>query len=111
MKDKKYRLELLKKQLQTDEAKGIKVREWQLSREQYEYVKGLGYKVEAILYSFKTRQFQNIRSKPALIKEIHYASKRGKWMMKKRLNKSEMQILKEYNIKFKPVVFKIYLRT
>lgn len=110
MNNKSYRLEKLEKQLQEYEMKGKEKVEWELTMDQYYYTQLLGYNSEILLYRIKTRQFHNIREKPDLIKEIHYANKRGKWMMKKPLTDEEMDILKEYDIKFSPVKFRIYLR-
>ncbi len=110
MNNKDYRLENLERQLQINEAMGKKVFECNLTPEQSSYLESVGYNLEILLYSFKTRQFKDIRSKPNLIKEIHYACKRKKWMMKRRLTREEMEVLRIYNIKFTPIKFRIYLR-
>ena len=110
MENKDYRLEQLERKLRINETNGRRTLEWELTAEQREYVENLGYNLENILYRFKTRQFKDIRSKPDLIKEIHYASKRKKWMMKKPLTDEEVRILDNYNIKYTPVKFRIYLK-
>lgn len=110
MNNKSYRLEKLEKQLQEYEIKGKEKVEWELTMDQYYYTQLLGYNSEILLYRFKTRRFHNIWEKPDLIKEIHFANKRGKWMMKKPLTDAEIGILKEYDIKFSPIKFRIYLR-
>lgn len=111
MKNKEYRLEKLRKQLSIDEGLGKKYKEWELTPEQVKYVQDvLGYETEVILYRIKTKQFHHISLIPKLIKEIHFACKRGKWMMKKPLTNSEIEILDNYDIRYSPVKFRIQLK-
>ncbi len=109
MKNRNYRLEKLKRQIQIYESSGKKTIEWELNPEQKDYIESLGYELTPILYRFKTRQFKNIRSETNLIKEIHFASKRGKWMMKRPLSKEEQNILQNADIRYTPVKYRINL--
>lgn len=109
--NKQDRLLKLKKDLQKEKDLGKKKKEWRLTPEQAEYVKSLGYRIEPYLYRIKTRQFEKIHLiKSVLIKDIHFACKRGKWMIIRPLNFKEQKILKDNNIRFTPVKFIIYLR-
>lgn len=109
--NKQDRLLKLKKDLQKEKDSGKKKKEWRLTPEQAEYVKSLGYRIEPYLYRIKTRQFKEIYSiKSPLLKDIHFACKRGKWMMMRPLNLNEQKILQNNNIRFTPVKFIIYLR-
>lgn len=109
MEDKNYRFEDLKEQLRVAEMNGERTKKWRLKSWQVEYIEQCGYRVVPYIYSFKTREFKSIRDKPNIIKDIHYASKRGKKVMCKPLTDKEMRILENFGIKFRPDRFIIYL--
>lgn len=110
MEDKNYRFEDLKELLRVAKMNGEKSKKWRLKPWQVEYIQQCGCRVIPYSYTFKTKQFKDIRNQPSIIKDIHYAYKSGKKMMGRVLNEEEMQILEEYGIKFRPDRFIVYLK-
>ena len=79
MKNDCYELKCLKQMLRQKREDGVKVLEWKLTAKRKEYIENLGYIVEPYLYSINTKTFCNIRHiHSTLLKDLHYAKKRGK---------------------------------
>lgn len=110
MKNKEYQLSQTKHKLKQLKERRVKFIIWRLSVEQKEYIERLGYKVVPYLYEVKTRTFKNIFDiHNQVLREMHYSNKKGKKTMVLRLKKEDMKALEEYNIKFHPIKFKIFL--
>lgn len=110
MKNRNYREEKLRKQLQQKRREGKKVLIWDLSPNKRKQIEELGYRVEPYLYEIKTRTFYNVRAlKSSLLKDLHYMHKRGKLLEVRTLKRGELETLDSYGIRYRPIRFKIYL--
>lgn len=111
MKRKQYEASKTKKVLLDKRRRGEKEVIWKLSEIQLKEVEKLGMRVEPFLYEIRTRRFNNVRIlQSSLLKDIHYASRDGKWQIVRHLKKCDIKILEEYGINFYPIKYKIYLR-
>lgn len=100
----KYKLENLKRR------KIRKTKEWSLNKAEQTYIESLGYELEPVIYEIKTKTFKELyHIRSPLIREIHYASKAGKKRIGRPLKQEEMKLLEEYNIKFRPVKFRVII--
>ena len=110
MKRKQYEASRTKKTLLDKKRRGEKFVIWKISSEsQYEEIERLGFIIEPWIYEIKTRHFFNIRALPSLLKDIHFANQRGKSVIVRRLKKSDEILLKEYDIRFQPIKYRINL--
>lgn len=111
MKTKQYQLNCLKKQLREKQKNRIKILIWKLTKEQKEYIENvLHLRVEVYLYGIRTRTFKNIeRLNYSVLKDLHYMKKRGKNIEVRKLSSEEKRILDEYEIRYYPIKYKIYL--
>jgi len=110
MKNKCYQESKMKKQLIQMRKEGREYVIWKLSSIQLEELKRIGYRVEPFIYLIETRTFYDIRSvRSTLLKDIHYAKKRKKYNMVRKLKATEIELLEELGIKYKPLKYKIYL--
>lgn len=110
MKNSDYRLAKIKHKLKELKNRRVKSVQWRLTKQQNEYIQGLGYKVIPYLYEVKTRTFINFSNiKNNKLKEIHYSCKKGKKAIVLKLNEGDIKILEEYGISFRPIKFKIIL--
>lgn len=108
MRDKEYRLSQTKYKLRNLKERKVRFVIWRLTRQQKEYIQGLGYEVIPYLYEVQTKQFRNISSiNNSKLKELHYSFKRGKKAIVMKLNKQDMNIFDEYSVKFRPIKYKI----
>lgn len=93
--------------------KGRKIKEtkpWLLNKKEQAYIIELGYELKPVIYEISTKTFKNLyQIASPLIKEIHYASKAGKKRIGKSLSENDKKTLKEYNVKFRPVKFRVIL--
>lgn len=110
MKNEEYKLNQMKYKLRELKERRVKIVIWKLTREEREYIEELGYEVIPYLYEISTKTFKNLYEiKDSRIRDIHYSSKQGKKTIILRLKKKDMEVLKDFNIKFRPVKFKIRL--
>lgn len=110
MRNKQYQLSKVRRTLKERERNGVPYVIWKLSPEQKEEVEKWWY-TEEYLYSIRTRQFPNIRDFSSnLLKDLHYARKRGKLMIVRKLKEPDKEVLEEQGIRYYPIKFKIYLR-
>ena len=83
---------------------------WELTDDQLKYIKKHypSYKVTPLVYIIKTAlEIENTSNAPSIIKKINKSAKRGKSFIRSSLKKSEIDILKELNIFYKPVKYLI----
>lgn len=110
MKGKQHMLSTMKHRLNEKRRSGENEVIWQLSHVQKEYLENLGYKIIPWLYRINTRQFANIsliRNK--LIRDVHYARKRGCFEIYKNLSEQDRETLREINVKYTIQKYKIIL--
>lgn len=99
----KYKIEELKR-------RRVRSKEWVLTNKEKQYIESLGYEVIPIIYEVTTKHLKNLYSiKNHKLREIHYANKEGKRRIGMKLTKEDMQQLKEHNIRFRAVKFKIII--
>ena len=82
---------------------------WSLKPEQVEFIRQQGFPVIPWLYEIRTRKFSRISEADPLIKNLHYANKKGKRYFTSRLNKDQLSLLKELDIPVRIVKYKIVL--
>ena len=113
MKGKAYEASKTKKILLNKKRKGEKYVIWRISSNaQLQEIDRLGFQREPWLYEIRTRPFWNVRGiKSHLIKEIHFAYKKGKGTIVRRLKKGDEEILKDFGVDFKPLKYRINLTT
>lgn len=110
MKNKDFKYAKLREQLRRYKANGTKVLEWRLTYQEIKVIEDIGYRTEPYLYLITTREFFKIgKIKNSLIKEIHFKSKEKKHTYIRRLNKKEKSTLDSFGIRYRPIVYKIYL--
>ena len=111
MKNKDFRDKELKMKLISYRDKGKETLEWKLSKEQLELIRSWGYRVEPYLYQITTKQFWNINKlKSSLLRDIHFAYKKGKKTYVTSLKKSDEIILKDNGVKYTIAKYRIYLK-
>ena len=110
MKNRNYWQSRTKKKLLEERWKGKKFLVWKLTIAQKQDVEELGYITEPFIYQMETRTFYNVRNLPStLLKDIHYAKKRDKRYLARPLKQSEIELLKEYGVRYRILKYKIYL--
>lgn len=110
MKDKEHKCKILKDNLRRYKERRIKVVELELTKYELEYVHSLGYSTENFLYEISTKRFYHIRDiNSDLIKKVYYKNKNGIITFKTTLNSRQKKELDKYNIRYRPVKYRIYL--
>ena len=110
MKNRDYKQAQLKHQLfQMRNAKKKNPR-WKLDPEQVEYIRNIGFSVEAYLYRIKTKPIYDVKHQSGILKTIHYSFVQDhKRYIYKTLSKKEKAILLDKGIEFKPYKYEVYL--
>jgi hypothetical protein len=85
---------------------------WKLSKQQVDYIENsLGYYVEKTLYYVHTKNFPEwIRKKYPILNDLHYAKRKGKSYMTRKLSPQEKQLLREHGVSFSAFKYTIYLQ-
>ena len=84
---------------------------WSLTEAQVENIKNMGFHVEPSIYEIKTKKMSNLRFvNEKILKDIHFANKRGKQFFTKSLNEDEKTLLSENGINFRVVKYLIKLK-
>lgn len=110
MKRKQYEISRTKKTLLDKKRRGEKFVIWKISSQaQYEEIERLGFIIEPWLYEIQTRHFFNVKALPSLLKDIHFANQRGKRVIVRKLKKGDETLLKEYDVRFRPIKYRIDL--
>lgn len=111
MKTKQYKLSCLKEKVKKERHKRARLVKWILTEQEKEYIENvLGLRVEAYLFKIQTRTFKNLyKINHSILKDLHYAHKRGKKYLIKNLTEKEKAVLKEYGINYPAYQYKVYL--
>ena len=110
MTRREYRKNKMRFQLEERRGKRIPSVIWKLDKEQCEILDELGYTTKPLIYEVTTRPFQNIRwINNSLVRDVHYACKRGRRVIYLRAKERELEVLKDFGIKFKPYKYEIKL--
>lgn len=111
MTNKEIQLSTLKHKLRTKKENHEKEVIWKLGTQQKEYIERLGYTVVPCIYEIITKTVVNVRfAKAPIIKDVHYANKRGQKKLYRRLKAHELSSLKEYDVIFHPFKYRIILQ-
>lgn len=99
-----------RKMLLAKKANGVKSVIWRLdSSYRRETIERMGLVAEPFLYEIKTKQISRVANKPSIVKDVHYASKRGKKTLVKRLTNEQMETLISYGFYVRAIKYKIWL--
>lgn len=113
MNKRNYEDARLKKELLSEKRKGKKHVERRIAKETHKtisLIENWGGVVTPIIYEIKTKMLKKIDALPPLLKDIHFAWKAGKRFICRKLTEHEKNLLKKFNIYFRPVKFDINLR-
>ena len=109
MENKNNELQTLVDKLEQYRKKGKKKITLELNPVEAKYLSKY-YVLEPYLYKIYTKRFTNIRSiNNSLIREIHQKCKDGKKSFITSLKHKDKKTLNEYNIKYRPQKYNIYL--
>lgn len=81
-----------------------------ITEQQAEFLRRLGFKVVDYLYWIETRTWCNANDVRGVLKELHFLRKGGKRSCIKRLNKKEIALLDEYDVRYEVMKYRIYLK-
>ncbi len=81
-----------------------------ITEQQAEFLRRLGFKVTDYLYWIETRTWCNANDVRGVLKELHFLRKGGKRSCIKRLNKKELALLDEYDVRYEVMKYRIYLK-
>ena len=110
MKNKQNEVSRLKWTLLKKRRDGVRQVIWRVdSKAQKDEVLRLGFSMEPWLYEIWTRPFKFIKDKPSLMKDVHYAYKRGKKCIVRHLTKRDVELLKEFDVYVRVIKYKITL--
>lgn len=110
MKNDQNRLARLKYELRQKKEQGIKKVKKKLDDEQKEYVEQLGYSTIPFNYEVKTKMFHIIKKETSpLIREIHWASKKGRKKIYCRLKRQDLKTLNAYEVQYRVCKYEIIL--
>ena len=92
-------------------SKGKKSVIWKISEEERMYIEDvLDCRVENYLYEVKTKTFKNLAEiKNQKLKTVHLACKNNKQLIVMQLDKEDKEDFSKYDVKYRPVKFKIIL--
>ena len=109
MRTKDYRVSRTLKMLKEMKNNGKKFVVWSLPNKEVKAQVEKRYDTVPWLFELKTRRFKNVATKPTLIKNLHYANKRGKNRISLHLENGELAILQEYDVQYREVKYMITL--
>ena len=109
MRTKDYRVSRTMKTLKEMKHHGKKFVVWSLPNKEVKAQVEKRYSIIPWLFELKTRTFKNVASKPTLIKNLHYAKKRGKDKLALHLESSELAIIQEYEVQYRETKYMIVL--
>ena len=110
MKNTNYRFSKIKRKLRDLEKRRVKSVIWTLTEDTKEFVEKL-YPTVPVYYSINTRTFFHLSEvKETILKDLHYARKRGKRRMVRKLNEEQRKILDNKGINYCPIKYEIILR-
>lgn len=99
----------MKKRLFDMKRSGVKSVHWKLSYEQKEVLSKF-FPIIPYLTEISTRPFNNIRIiRSPLLKDVHYAFKKGKMKIVKKIGREEEELLKANHIPHRVIKYEIKL--
>ena len=109
LKNREYRQRSQLYKLRELKRRGLKYVEWKLNKEQLEYYLKY-FEVKPYLYAVRTKKFSCIRfARERIVKDLHYAYKKGKRELVRTLSQEEIELLEQINIKYRVVKWRIIL--
>lgn len=81
-----------------------------ISEQQAEFLRKLGFNVVAYLYWIETKTWHDSSEVRGVLKELHFLRKGGKRSCVRRLNKKELKLLDEYDVRYEVMKYRIYLK-
>lgn len=81
-----------------------------ISEQQAEFLRRLGFRVVDYLYWIETRTWCNASDVRGVLKELHFLRKGGKRSCVRRLNKKEIALLDEHDVRYEVMKYRIYLK-
>lgn len=81
-----------------------------ISEQQAEFLRKLGFTVIPYLYWIETKTWCNANDVRGVLKELHFLRKGGKRSCVRRLNKKEIALLDEYDVRYEVMKYRIYLK-
>ena len=81
-----------------------------ISEQQAEFLRRLGFRVVDYLYWIETRTWCNASDMRGVLKELHFLRKGGKRSCVRRLNKKEIALLDEHDVRYEVMKYRIYLK-
>ena len=81
-----------------------------ITEQQAEFLRRLGFKVVDYLYWIETRTWCNVNDVRGVLKELHFLRKGGKRSCVRRLNRKELALLDEYDVRYEVMKYRIYLK-
>ena len=109
MRTRDYRVSKTMKTLKELKHNGKKFVIWSLPNKEVKAQVEKRYNTIPWIFELKTRTFSRVATKPTLIKDVHYAKKRGKDRMSLHLENSEISVLQEYGIQYREAKYMIVL--
>lgn len=97
-----------KRKLDELQRNGVKYVIWSLDPNIVPFVKKL-YGATPYLYSIRTTRFSDIHSKNKLLKDLHYANKKGKEFVTRKLTEDEKEILQSNGVSYRTVKYWVTL--
>ena len=110
MKRKQCVASKTRKMLLAKKNNGVKFVIWRIaSKERRDEIERLRFPMIPWLFEIKTKPLSRVSGKPKLLKDIHFAYKRGKKFMVKHLDEQQLALLKEYGFHVRVAKYKIVL--
>ena len=109
MRTRDYRVSKTMKTLKELKHNGKKFVIWSLPNKEVKAQVEKRYNTIPQILDLKTRTFSRVATKPTLIKDVHYAKKRGKDRMSLHLENSEISVLQEYGVQYREAKYMIVL--
>lgn len=108
MKNREYRAHSMRRHLYELRARGVTKVPMKLSMGRIEQLQK-DFWVEPYLYEIRTKRFYNVSEMPHILKDIHYAWKRGKSTIVKPLKEQQEKLLRDYGVTYKPLKYWVHL--
>lgn len=110
MKKTQNDLHLMRCKLEEKRRNRVKEVLWKLNQQQRDFLTAQGYTIIPWLFCITTKEIWNVaKCDSKLIKEIHFAHRRGMKTIYKALSENEKATLKEHGVKYAVQKFKIIL--
>ena len=105
-----YKNSQLKHEVYQAKNAGKKHLTMKITEQQAEFLRRLGFRVVDYLYWIETRTWCNVSDVRGVLKELHFLRKGGKRSCVRRLNKKEIALLDEHDVRYEVMKYRIYLK-